>query len=87
MQRYIRLMTILGGIAAVTLTGCAGVEPWDRDVLARPDMQIVSDPLEAAVDDHIYLSQTNGRCPCAECLFSLRNRDWLRWRCAKIEYR
>jgi hypothetical protein len=39
------------------VTGCAGVQPWDRDVLARPDMQIVSDPLEAAVDDHIYFSK------------------------------
>ena len=39
------------------LTGCAGVEPWDRDVLARPDMQLVSDPLEAATDEHIYFSK------------------------------
>jgi hypothetical protein len=46
---------LLGGAVAV-LAGCAGVEPWERDVLARPDMQIVSDPLEAAVDDHIYFS-------------------------------
>ena len=37
--------------------GCAGVEPWDRDVLARPDMQIVSDPIEAAADEHIYFSK------------------------------
>jgi hypothetical protein len=47
---------LLGGTVAV-LAGCAGVEPWERDVLARPDMQIVSDPLEAAVDDHIYFSK------------------------------
>jgi len=39
------------------LSGCAGVEPWDRDVLARPDMQIVSDPIEAAADEHIYFSK------------------------------
>ena len=49
------LLTALGSTAA--LSGCAGVEPWDRDVLARPDMQIVSDPLEAAIDDHIYFSK------------------------------
>ena len=41
----------------VALSGCAGVEPWDRDVLARPDMQIVSDPIEAAADEHIYFSK------------------------------
>ena len=32
-------------------------KPWDRDVLARPDMQIVSDPIEAAADEHIYFSK------------------------------
>jgi hypothetical protein len=45
------LMTLL------FVCGCAGVEPWDRDVLARPDMQIVSDPSEAAADEHIYFSK------------------------------
>jgi hypothetical protein len=45
--------------AFVSIGGCAsmGVEPWDRDVLARDDMQLVADPLEAAIDDHIYFSK------------------------------
>jgi hypothetical protein len=43
--------------AATVASGCAGVEPWDRDVLARPDMHIVADPIEAAIDDHIYFSK------------------------------
>lgn len=43
--------------AGAALGGCAGVEPWQRDVLARPDMQIVADPLEAAADEHIYFSK------------------------------
>ena len=39
--------------------GCSsmGVEPWERDVLAKDDMQLVSDPIEAATDDHIYFSK------------------------------
>jgi hypothetical protein len=41
----------------IGLGGCAGVEAWDRDVLARPDMQIVSEPIEAAADEHIYFSK------------------------------
>ena len=41
----------------IGLGGCAGVEAWDRDVLARPDMQIVTDPIEAAIDEHIYFSK------------------------------
>jgi hypothetical protein len=48
------------GLLAATVVGvagCARVEPWDRDVLARPDMQLVSDPIEQAVDEHIYFSK------------------------------
>ena len=51
-------------IAAITLAlaccaGCSsmGVEPWDRDVLARAEMALVVDPLEMATDDHIYFSK------------------------------
>ena len=34
-----------------------GVEPWERDVLAKDEMQLVADPLEANIDDHIYFSK------------------------------
>ena len=54
-----RLATLLG-IALLPLAGgCSsiGVKPWDRDVLARDDMQIVTDPLDASIDDHIYFSK------------------------------
>ena len=34
-----------------------GVEPWQRDVLARDEMRLVTDPLEAGLDDHIYFSK------------------------------
>ena len=52
-----RFAVAAAALTAATLTGCAGVQPWDRDVLARPDMQVVSDPIEAAVDEHIYFSK------------------------------
>lgn len=39
------------------LAGCAGVQPWERDVLARPEMSLDSAPLDAAIDDHIYFSK------------------------------
>jgi len=45
------MLAFLGGCTSM------GVEPWDRDVLARDDMQLVADPLEAAIDDHIYFSK------------------------------
>jgi len=39
--------------------GCSsmGVEPWDRDVLAKDEMQLTTNALEAATDDHIYFSK------------------------------
>ena len=51
--------TLVTAILAVCVSGCSsmGVEPWERDVLARADMQLVADPLEAATDDHIYFSK------------------------------
>jgi len=39
--------------------GCTnlGVQPWERDLLAKPEMQLIADPIEAALDDHIYFSK------------------------------
>lgn len=46
-------------LAVSVLAGCSsmGVEPWERDVLAKAEMQLTTDPLEAATDDHIYFSK------------------------------
>lgn len=43
----------------LALSGCAsmGVQPWERDVLARPEMSLDANPLDAAIDDHIYFSK------------------------------
>ncbi|MBT2969394.1 MAG: hypothetical protein B6D72_11745 [gamma proteobacterium symbiont of Ctena orbiculata] len=45
--------------ALLLLGGCAnlGVEPWERDLLAKPEMQLIADPIEAGLDDHIYFSK------------------------------
>jgi hypothetical protein len=47
------------GIVSTAATGCTslGVEPWERDVLARKEMQLATDLLEAGIDDHIYFSK------------------------------
>jgi hypothetical protein len=41
----------------LTLSGCTAVQPWERDVLARPEMSLDANPLDAAIDDHIYFSK------------------------------
>ena len=46
-------------VASLALQGCAsmGVQPWEREVLARDDMQLDANALDAAFDDHIYFSK------------------------------
>ncbi len=55
-----RQVALLAGLAVLcALGGCTamGVKPWQRDVLARPDMQLDAYPLDAAIDDHVYFSK------------------------------
>jgi len=44
---------------AALAPGCArvGVEPWERDLLAEPQMQLNADAIDAGLDDHIYFSR------------------------------
>lgn len=39
------------------LPGCAGVRPWERELLSRRDMAWDPDPLEAQRRDHVYFSK------------------------------
>lgn len=53
--------TRLGCLAVIAAIagGCTsmGVEPWERDILAKDEMQLTTDAIEAATDDHIYFSK------------------------------
>lgn len=62
-------------IIMMCLVGCSslGVKPWQRGALAKQDMQLISDPIEAGLDDHIYFSKeassggasfSGGGCGC-----------------------
>jgi len=52
-----RKLIILIGTLALTACSSMGVEPWERDVLAKDEMQLIADPLEVAIDEHIYFSK------------------------------
>lgn len=54
-----RRLGIMSILIMVTGTACTsmGVEPWERDMLAKEQMQLVTDPVEAGIDDHIYFSK------------------------------
>jgi hypothetical protein len=42
-------------VLAAAASGCTTVQPWQRDLQAREDMQ--PNARDAAVDDHIYFSK------------------------------
>ena len=50
--------TVLLGVL-LALAGCStlGVKPWQREILARPEMALTANPMDAAIDDHIYFSK------------------------------
>ena len=57
---YKKILCLMGFMAGVAMnSGCTlvGVKPWQRDVLAREEMQLDSDPLDAAIDEHLYFSK------------------------------
>ena len=52
----LRLALALAALLAAA-SGCATVKPWDRDLLAKPQMRFVPHPMLTAVDQHIYFSK------------------------------
>ena len=45
------------GLAILLLTSCESVQPWERGTLARPEMQLSSDPLSDVFYEHVYYSK------------------------------
>src|SRR5579862_2559019 len=53
-----KLMAV--GVSVLTLaSGCAslGVKAYDRDLLARDEMRLGANPVDAAIDEHMYFSK------------------------------
>jgi hypothetical protein len=46
-------------LALLLMAGCGtiGVKPWQRDLMARRDMQLDGESLDAKLDDHMYFSK------------------------------
>ncbi len=51
------LPLVLMSVSLLNACSFRGVDPWDRDLLAKPEMELLSDPLETATDEHIYFSK------------------------------
>jgi hypothetical protein len=57
LRAAIRRWAALLPLASLILTGCANVKPWEREVLARDDMQPDANRMDTTFDDHIYFSK------------------------------
>ena len=54
-MKRIVLVTLIA--LAASACGSIGAKPWQRGYLARADMQLDADPVQAGLDDHIYFSK------------------------------
>ena len=52
MRRLILLV-----MAMLVLTGCQAVAPWERGILAKPEMQLDADPLDGSLLQQVYESK------------------------------
>ena len=51
-------MVALGCLIGLTnLSGCATVQPWEKQNLAKPEMTFEGDKLETGYTEHIYSSK------------------------------
>lgn len=39
------------------LSSCTTVQPWEKDLLAKPSMALVTSKMDNALDEHIYFSK------------------------------
>lgn len=54
-RRAISMLVCFMGIAG--LSGCASVQPWEKQNLAKPQMTFEGDKLETGYIEHIYSSK------------------------------
>lgn len=57
MTNYLRAALILILFFLVSACEIQPVKPWERNILAKPSMQLTSDEVENALDEHIYFSK------------------------------
>ncbi|MCW9048529.1 MAG: DUF4266 domain-containing protein [Gammaproteobacteria bacterium] len=48
---------IISLLSLLLLSACTTVQPWDKDLLAKPSMALVPSEIDNALDEHIYFSK------------------------------
>ncbi|MCU0735177.1 MAG: DUF4266 domain-containing protein [Methylotetracoccus sp.] len=57
MKKIMPLCTAASWVAALLITGCAEVSPWERGYLAKPHMALEPDPAQTMLRVHAYRSR------------------------------
>ncbi len=56
-KRVTRILFLSAILASLTACSTMGVEPWERDLLAKDSMQLAPDYFDNFYDEHIYFSK------------------------------
>lgn len=59
--QFISVILVLSLLSACSLLKPKTVRSWDRDILAKPEMQWDADAMEAEMDEKIYFSKEASR--------------------------
>ena len=51
-----KALTILSCVV-ITVCSCSSVQPWDKAILAKPQMALDDNPVTAGLEDHTYFSK------------------------------
>lgn len=54
-SRALPAIVVLAG--ALAASGCSTVQPWEREVLARPEMTFGFESVSRGLEDHVYFSK------------------------------
>jgi hypothetical protein len=52
-----KTLKIVTGLIVLLLASCQTVEPWERDRLAKQDMQLTPNVLDARLADQVFFSK------------------------------
>jgi len=56
-NKSLRVMAVMFMLISIQACSSMGIQPWERDLLAKDSMQLVPDYLDNFIDEHIYFSK------------------------------
>lgn len=57
LNRSIKAAALLTALAGLSACASWGVQPWERNIHAKPEMALEADSITVGLDEHIYFSK------------------------------